>query len=85
VDLDAATGRGSNAELVREILRDVEASFQVGGGVRESDDIERLLHEGERFPSMVRAGRTVGVQFHPEKSSRAGVAFIGAFLEEAAR
>lgn len=46
VDLDAATGRGSNAELVREIMRDVEASFQVGGGVRESDDIERLLGEG---------------------------------------
>ena len=46
VDLDAATGRGSNAELVREILRDVEAVFQVGGGVRESDDIERLLREG---------------------------------------
>jgi len=43
------------------------------------------VHEGERFPSMVRAGRTVGVQFHPEKSSRAGVAFIGAFLEEAGR
>lgn len=43
------------------------------------------VHEEERFPSMVRAGRTVGVQFHPEKSSRAGVAFIVAFLEEAAR
>jgi glutamine amidotransferase len=43
------------------------------------------VHEGERFPSMVRSGRTVGVQFHPEKSSRAGVAFIGAFLEEAGR
>jgi phosphoribosylformimino-5-aminoimidazole carboxamide ribotide isomerase len=46
VDLDAATGRGSNADLIREILRDVEASFQVGGGVREADDIERLLREG---------------------------------------
>jgi phosphoribosylformimino-5-aminoimidazole carboxamide ribotide isomerase len=46
VDLDAATGRGSNAELVNEILREVEASFQVGGGVRESDDIERLLRAG---------------------------------------
>jgi glutamine amidotransferase len=43
------------------------------------------MHEAERFPSLVRAGRTVGVQFHPEKSSRAGVAFIGAFLEEASR
>lgn len=43
------------------------------------------VHEGDRFPSMVRAGRTVGVQFHPEKSSGAGVAFMGAFLEEARR
>lgn len=43
------------------------------------------VHEGDRFPSVVRVGRTVGVQFHPEKSSRAGVAFVGAFLEEASR
>ncbi|HEX6537234.1 MAG TPA: 1-(5-phosphoribosyl)-5-[(5-phosphoribosylamino)methylideneamino]imidazole-4-carboxamide isomerase [Gemmatimonadaceae bacterium] len=46
VDLDAATGRGSNAELVREILRDVDADVQVGGGIRSGDDIERLLREG---------------------------------------
>jgi phosphoribosylformimino-5-aminoimidazole carboxamide ribotide isomerase len=46
VDLDAATGRGSNAEIVREILREVDATMQVGGGVRESDDVERLLREG---------------------------------------
>lgn len=41
-------------------------------------------HEDDRFPAMVRDGRTVGVQFHPEKSSRRGVAFARAFLEEAA-
>lgn len=40
-------------------------------------------HEGDRFPAIVRHGRTVGVQFHPEKSSAPGVAFIRAFLEEA--
>lgn len=39
-------------------------------------------HEGDRFPASVRAGRTVGVQFHPEKSSRAGVTFVHAFLRE---
>ena len=43
------------------------------------------VHDGERFPAVVRSGRTVGVQFHPEKSSSAGVAFISAFLEEARR
>ncbi len=43
------------------------------------------VHEGESFASVVRSGGTVGVQFHPEKSSAAGVAFIGAFLEEARR
>ena len=42
-------------------------------------------HEGVRFPATVRSGTTVGVQFHPEKSSRAGVRFIRAFLDEAGR
>jgi len=40
-------------------------------------------HEAERFPSMIRAGHVVGVQFHPEKSSAPGVAFLRAFFEEA--
>ena len=49
VDLDAATGRGSNAALVGEIMREVDATFQAGGGVRESDDIERLLNDGAEW------------------------------------
>jgi imidazole glycerol-phosphate synthase subunit HisH len=40
-------------------------------------------HEGDRFPAAVRAGRAVGVQFHPEKSSTPGVAFLHAFLDDA--
>ena len=39
-------------------------------------------HETDRFPAAVRQGRTVGVQFHPEKSSGAGVRLIHAFLDE---
>ncbi len=42
-------------------------------------------HGSARFPALVRAGRIVGVQFHPEKSSAAGVALVHAFLREAAQ
>jgi len=40
-------------------------------------------HEDDRFPAAVRSGNTVGVQFHPEKSSSAGVEFLHAFLRDA--
>lgn len=46
VDLDAATGRGHNTEVIREILRDAGVPVQVGGGVRDEARIERLLDEG---------------------------------------
>ena len=42
-------------------------------------------HETDRFPAAVRRGNTLGVQFHPEKSSGAGVQFIHAFLDQAGR
>jgi glutamine amidotransferase len=40
-------------------------------------------HEGDRYAASIRVGRTVGVQFHPEKSSTPGVNFVRAFLDEA--
>lgn len=46
VDLDAATARGDNSSIVREILAEVPVAIQVGGGVRSGDTIERLLDEG---------------------------------------
>ncbi len=39
-------------------------------------------HEEDRFPASVRRGKVLGVQFHPEKSSSAGVRFVQAFLQE---
>ena len=42
-------------------------------------------HGATRFPALVRSGRTVGMQFHPEKSSTGGVELVRAFLREAAR
>ncbi len=41
-------------------------------------------HEGDRFPASVRRGNVIGTQFHPEKSSTPGVAFVRAFLTFAA-
>jgi imidazole glycerol-phosphate synthase subunit HisH len=49
----------------------------------ESSVVAWSTHENDRFPAMIRRGRTIGVQFHPEKSSTRGVAFIRGVLEEA--
>lgn len=64
-------------------------AYFANGYVCHADDVRVVRawsrHEAERFPAVVRRGRIVGVQFHPEKSSYAGVAFARAFLEEARR
>ncbi len=46
VDLDAATGRGSNAEIIREIIRESGVPVQVGGGVRDEERIADLIDDG---------------------------------------
>jgi phosphoribosylformimino-5-aminoimidazole carboxamide ribotide isomerase len=46
VDLDAATGRGSNREIVNEILRESSVEVQVGGGIRSSAQVDELLGNG---------------------------------------
>lgn len=46
VDLDAATGRGSNREIVADLLRDTSVALQIGGGVRSETQIEELLASG---------------------------------------
>lgn len=38
-------------------------------------------HEGDRYPASVRRANVIGTQFHPEKSSTRGVAFVRAFLD----
>jgi phosphoribosylformimino-5-aminoimidazole carboxamide ribotide isomerase len=46
VDLDAATGQGSNAAVVEQVLRLPAADVQVGGGLREEADILHWLEAG---------------------------------------
>ena len=49
VDLDAALGRGSNREIVRDLLREQLAEVQVGGGLRTEDAVRDVLDEGARY------------------------------------
>ena len=46
VDLDAATGRGSNLSIVRSIVEAADVPVQVGGGIRSGDLVEELLEAG---------------------------------------
>ena len=46
VDLDAATGRGSNIAVVRSLLFDAGVPVHVGGGIRHSEQVEELLEAG---------------------------------------
>lgn len=40
---------------------------------------------GQAFPAVVRKGAVIGVQCHPEKSSKAGVAWLGDLFREVTR
>jgi phosphoribosylformimino-5-aminoimidazole carboxamide ribotide isomerase len=49
VDLDAATGHGSNAAIVEEVLRQLpEADVQVGGGLRDEAGVRHWLEAGAK-------------------------------------
>jgi phosphoribosylformimino-5-aminoimidazole carboxamide ribotide isomerase len=49
VDLDAATGRGNNRRIIEQLLDRTDLTVQVGGGVRDRDDITRLLDAGATY------------------------------------
>ncbi len=46
VDLDAATGRGTNSDVIRDILRDATVPVQIGGGIRDEAQIDRAIDDG---------------------------------------
>ena len=76
VDLDAATGRGSNAAVVDELVRHggFEA-VQVGGGVRDRDAVRRVLDAGA-------AAAVIGTRGleDPEWLAEAAAEFPGALV-----
>ena len=46
VDLDAAFGRGSNAELLASVVKAVDAKVEMSGGIRDDESLERALATG---------------------------------------
>ncbi len=46
VDLDAVAGDGSNAELIREIIRHAAAPVMVGGGIRSAEQVREWFDAG---------------------------------------
>ena len=46
VDLDAAFGRGSNADLLADVVRKVDVQVEMSGGIRDDASLERALATG---------------------------------------
>jgi glutamine amidotransferase len=64
-------------------LGDAAAFYHVHSLVPEpavADDVVGRGEYGERFVSIVERGNVMGVQFHPEKSSRDGLALLRNFV-----
>ncbi|MBK5186754.1 MAG: imidazole glycerol phosphate synthase subunit HisH [Gemmatimonadaceae bacterium] len=65
----------------------LSTAYYANSYICQPDDLSCVrawsTHGATRFPALVRAGRTVGVQFHPEKSSAAGVELVRTFLRQA--
>jgi phosphoribosyl isomerase A len=46
VDLDAAFGRGSNADLLAEVVGKLDVNVEMSGGIRDDESLERALATG---------------------------------------
>jgi phosphoribosyl isomerase A len=46
VDLDAAFGRGSNADLLAEVVGKLDISVELSGGIRDDESLTRALSTG---------------------------------------
>ncbi|GAB3661329.1 1-(5-phosphoribosyl)-5-[(5-phosphoribosylamino)methylideneamino] imidazole-4-carboxamide isomerase [Glycomyces tarimensis] len=48
VDLDAAFGRGTNHELLAEVVAQVDMEVEISGGIRDDETLKRALDSGAR-------------------------------------
>lgn len=66
VDLDAAFGRGSNAELLAEVVGTLDVHVELSGGIRDDASLERALATGCRRVNLGTAALE-----HPEWTGKA--------------
>jgi glutamine amidotransferase len=69
--------------LLTEGLGDAAAFYHVHSFVTRPEDDADVVGRGdygERFVSIVQRGNVMGAQFHPEKSSRDGLALLRNFV-----
>ena len=75
--------RGVGAFAQRDAL---QTAYFANAYICQPDDesvaLASTTHQDATFASVVRRANTVGVQFHPEKSSSAGRGFINAVIED---
>lgn len=55
VDLDAARGSASNADLIGRMLKEAGVELQVAGGIRTEESVKRLLESGAQAVVMATA------------------------------
>jgi len=64
----------------------LQTAYFANAYICQPDDASTVLasttHQDTRFASVVRRANTIGVQFHPEKSSSDGRAFINAVIDD---
>ena len=46
VDRDAAFGRGSNSDLLNQVVKAVDIKVEISGGIRDTESLERALDTG---------------------------------------
>lgn len=75
---------GGWAGTILEGTRDGASMYMVHSFHFEPSDAAHRLADcfygGQRITAAVHSGRTIGCQFHPEKSGEAGLAFLSSFL-----
>lgn len=70
--------------LLSGIADGEQCYFVHGYGVPVDDNVLASANHGDEFAAVVRRGRHVGAQFHPERSSQAGARLLRNFIEAAA-